>query len=543
MPGGTRLPAPISDRRPIRAPYLRGGAVADQRVGATTARGRRTGARPWRPAPISVTGSAPPCSTELSCTLAPARTTIRPKSARSTTPYQIEAPASTTTSPTSVAVGAIHASGCTCGEALEGEQRHGGSLGGPGRRRPPLACAREVRWTRTCWWSGRDPRGWRSRPACAGAGVDVLVVDRGAAVGDSWRCRYDRLHLHTPRVQSALPGLRIPAGTAAGWPRTTSPPTSRSTPTTTGSAALRHRGAPPRDGTATAGRRDADGDPAAAAAGGASPPATTATPVQPDWPGQDVLPRRACCTPPPTPTPSRTAASDVLVVGAGNTGAEIAADLAEGGAGAVWLAVRTPPNVVPRQLGPVPTTLLAISMDFSPAWLADPLNRSSSGVFVGDLTRYGLPGPRAGVVTQMRATGVTPTIDVGLIARAPRRAGHAGRRAEPVRRRRRRYSPTAPGWPGRGDRRDRLHDRPRAGGRPPRRARRPRPAAAQRRRTRRPRAAVRRAVQPAQGLLLQINLDARAAATRHRPGTARRGTPARPRGGTAPLDRSAGGGA
>ena len=82
----------------------------------------------------------------------------------------------------------------------------------------------------------------------------------------------------------------------------------------------------------------------------------------------------------------------------------------------MWVAVRTPPNVVTRQLGPIPTTLLAISMDFSPAWLADPLNRALQRVFVGDLTRYGLPAPRAGVVSQMRATGVTPTIDVGLIA-------------------------------------------------------------------------------------------------------------------------------
>jgi hypothetical protein len=40
---------------------------------------------------------------------------IGPKSARSTAPYQTEAPASTRTSPTSVAVGAIHASGLTSG--------------------------------------------------------------------------------------------------------------------------------------------------------------------------------------------------------------------------------------------------------------------------------------------------------------------------------------------------------------------------------------------------------------------------------------------
>jgi hypothetical protein len=48
--------------------------------------------------------------------LAPRRTMIGPKSARSTAPYQTDASASTRTSPTSVAVGAIHARGLTSGE-------------------------------------------------------------------------------------------------------------------------------------------------------------------------------------------------------------------------------------------------------------------------------------------------------------------------------------------------------------------------------------------------------------------------------------------
>ena len=40
--------------------------------------------------------------------------------------------------------------------------------------------------------------------------AEVLVVDRGESVGETWRSRYDRLHLHTPRIQSSLPGVRIP---------------------------------------------------------------------------------------------------------------------------------------------------------------------------------------------------------------------------------------------------------------------------------------------------------------------------------------------
>jgi putative flavoprotein involved in K+ transport len=137
--------------------------------------------------------------------------------------------------------------------------------------------------------------------------------------------------------------------------------------------------------------------------------------VQPRWPVQEefdgaVIHASAYRSPAPY------AGRRVLVVGAGNTGAEIAADLAEHGAADVRLSIRTPPNIIPRQFGPLPTTLMAVPMDFLPAALVDPVNRLLQRVALGDLTRYGMPRARAGVVAQARATGVTPTIDVGLVA-------------------------------------------------------------------------------------------------------------------------------
>lgn len=57
---------------------------------------------------------------------------------------------------------------------------------------------------------GAGPAGLATAACLQRRGIGALVVDRGAAVGDSWRSRYDRLHLHTPRIQSALPGRRIP---------------------------------------------------------------------------------------------------------------------------------------------------------------------------------------------------------------------------------------------------------------------------------------------------------------------------------------------
>ena len=41
-------------------------------------------------------------------------------------------------------------------------------------------------------------------------GLSPLVLEAGPEPGAAWRDRYDRLRLHTPRLLSGLPGLRIP---------------------------------------------------------------------------------------------------------------------------------------------------------------------------------------------------------------------------------------------------------------------------------------------------------------------------------------------
>src|SRR4051812_30635127 len=243
--------------------------------------------------------------------------------------------------------------------------------------------------------------------------IEPLVVDRGGAVGDSWRARYDRLHLHTPRVQSALPGLRIPRRFGRWVAKDDMAEYLR--------LYAQHHGIAPRFGVEVT-RLERDGEGWKAETGGGPLAARQVVlasgynrePVLPEWPGREGF-RGELLHASAYTGPERFRGRDVLVVGAGNTGAEIAADLAESGAGRVRLAVRTAPNIVPRSLGPVPVTLLSIGNDTSPAWLVDPVNRLLQRVFVGDLTRYGLPAARAGVVGQARATGVTPTIDVGLI--------------------------------------------------------------------------------------------------------------------------------
>ncbi len=260
---------------------------------------------------------------------------------------------------------------------------------------------------------GAGPAGLAVAASLRRRGVEPLVVDRGTAVGDSWRNRYERLHLHTPRVQSALPGMRIPRSFGR-W-------VSKDDMAEYLRRYAVHSGLSPRFGTEVQRLDLSDGSWTALTSDGkvtarqvVVATGYNCTPVEPSWPGQSSFPGEVLhASRYSSPEPYR--GRDMLVVGPGNTGAEIAADLAESGAGRVWLSVRTPPNVVPRALGPVPITLLAITMERAPARLADPLNRAVQRFFVGDLTRHGLPAAPQGLVAQMRATGVTPTIDVGLV--------------------------------------------------------------------------------------------------------------------------------
>jgi putative flavoprotein involved in K+ transport len=64
---------------------------------------------------------------------------------------------------------------------------------------------------------GAGQAGLAAARALQAAGVDCVVHERRARVGDSWRARFDSLTLFTSREMSALPGLPIP-GDPRGWP-------------------------------------------------------------------------------------------------------------------------------------------------------------------------------------------------------------------------------------------------------------------------------------------------------------------------------------
>jgi cation diffusion facilitator CzcD-associated flavoprotein CzcO len=252
------------------------------------------------------------------------------------------------------------------------------------------------------------------------AGVPFVLLEQGPCLAPPWRRHYDRLHLHTSRALSGLPHL--------GFPRTFPRSPSRDQVVMYLEAYAAHFDLRPRFGTRVArvARSEAGWEVIAddgfvhharhvvIATGHAY------TPNLPDWPG-----RASFGGPIVHSSAYRNAAAllgasgrdkNVLVVGIGNSGAEIALDLAEQGA-RVAIAVRSGVNVVPRTFLGISIDRLAVSISRLPVRLGDAIVRLLSRVVFGSLARFGLRPADHGTVTGFRQRSVSPIIDVGAMAR------------------------------------------------------------------------------------------------------------------------------
>src|SRR4051794_10722373 len=180
------------------------------------------------------------------------------------------------------------------------------------------------------------------------AGVETVVVERGDAVGMSWRRRYPALRLNTLGWMSTLPGYRASRRRYGDYPK-------RDDWIRYLEDYARHHALAIEYGTEVS-RVEKAGRGWQVETDGGSRDASfvvVATgfdrePHVPDWPGRDGFAGEllhAADYRDPEPFRGR----DVLVVGPGVTGSELAAFLADGGAARVRTAMRTPPNVVPRK--------------------------------------------------------------------------------------------------------------------------------------------------------------------------------------------------
>jgi putative flavoprotein involved in K+ transport len=263
---------------------------------------------------------------------------------------------------------------------------------------------------------GAGPAGLAAAATLRARGIDATILERGRRVGEPWRARYDRLHLHTIRWLSNLPGYRIPRDFGR-W-------VARDQFVRYLEQYTAHHGLQPRFGTEAIRIDRSDGHWSVQTSAGAIPARVivvasgyTRVPLLPRWHGafDGPLVHSAEYR---NPQPYR--GQEVLVVGAGNSGTEIAVDLADGGARRVRIAVRTPPNILRRDMKGFPTQLVGIAFQRVPSRLLDPMLHVLRRATIPDLSACGLPRPSE-PFSQFRRTATVPIIDVGFVDAVRRR--------------------------------------------------------------------------------------------------------------------------
>ncbi|MGW0766692.1 flavin-containing monooxygenase [Streptomyces sp. NPDC002676] len=278
----------------------------------------------------------------------------------------------------------------------------------------PAALARTTD-DRPVYVIGAGPGGLATAYALRARGVRAVLLEKADHVGASWRRHYDRLHLHTTRRLSALPGLAIPRRFGRWVSRDNvvryleKYAEHHELELVTGVEVYRIERAADGEGWLlhASGGRELTGSAVVVATG------YNHTPRVPDWPGREgydgeFLHAGAYRNAEPY------AGRDVLVVGVGNTGAEIAVDLVEGGAARVRLAVRTVPHLVRRSTLGWPAQYSGVLVRRLPVRLVDRLCRLQARAGVPDLSTHGLPRPDTGLYSRVRQ-GAIPVQDVGLI--------------------------------------------------------------------------------------------------------------------------------
>jgi cation diffusion facilitator CzcD-associated flavoprotein CzcO len=227
---------------------------------------------------------------------------------------------------------------------------------------------------------GAGPAGLAVAASLQAKGLQAAILEKADSVGSVWRRHYDRLHLHTDRGHSALPGMSMPAN----FPHY---PSRQQVVDYLEAYRAKFNLKPVFGARVSAVRRDGECWRAEAGQNAwKAPIAVIATgwadfPRVPTWPGQDAF-RGEILHSSAYRNPAAYAGKRVLVVGFGNSGGEIALDLAEAKIDAT-LAVRGPVRILPRDLLSLPILTWASLSSISAR------SRKSGRV----RSRFGAPSP------------------------------------------------------------------------------------------------------------------------------------------------------
>ncbi len=261
---------------------------------------------------------------------------------------------------------------------------------------------------------GAGPAGLAVAGRLRQLGIPFEMLEKSERIADAWHRHYDRLCLHTVKTLSHLPGLPFPEDYPLYVPRLKlveyyqSYADKYQLHPMTGQEVVhlrRKKGiwlvrTPKQDFRAAN----------VVIATGAN-----RVPAMPQWPGQETF-KGSLLHSSAYQNAKAWSGKKVLVVGMGNSGAEIALDLCENGA-ETFLSIRGPVNIVPRDFWGNPTQKTALMLSKLPYWLGDAIGVLLRKITVGDLSRFGIRSPDIPPSKQLRVHGKTPVIDIGTVAK------------------------------------------------------------------------------------------------------------------------------
>ncbi|BCM18827.1 flavin-containing monooxygenase [Mesorhizobium sp. J8] len=259
---------------------------------------------------------------------------------------------------------------------------------------------------------GAGPAGLAVAACLKQAGQDFIILEKADEVAPSWRRHYRRLHLHTVKSFSSLPFVPFPKSHPRYVPR--------EKVVDYLDAYAKRFGLRPRFGVTVKSIRREGGKLVVESDAGpfnarkvVVATGNNAEPITPRFPGIEAFKGKVLHSAAYTEA-APYVGKNVLVIGMGNTGAEIALDLAESGAHPT-ISVRKGVHIVPRQLFGVPIQMVGIASRPMPRALNDWMFPKILDLALGRLEKYGIVRPKQGILQGIDA-GRIPVIDVGTVA-------------------------------------------------------------------------------------------------------------------------------
>jgi len=260
---------------------------------------------------------------------------------------------------------------------------------------------------------GAGPAGLAAAAALKAKGVKVEVLEKSDKTASSWHNHYDRLHLHTPAKISGLPGMAYPESAGKYPPR--AEVIAYLEAYAAKNAIVPQFGTDVSDVsqsktgwriTSTQGTHDADI--VVIATGMANAPHVPDFDGLGSFPGQQIHSKTY-------KNPTQITGQNVLVIGFGNSGGEIALDLAEQGK-TVTMAVRSPVQIIPKEILGIPITSLGLLQKLFNYKTVDAINAPVLRMVLGDYTKLGLKKAPKGPIAMIKENGRIPLIDIGTLA-------------------------------------------------------------------------------------------------------------------------------